>query len=313
MVRSKLRRGFTLIELLVVIAIIAILIGLLVPAVQKVRDAAARISCSNNLHQLGVAAHNYHSSTGTLPPATLASPPGDTATIFNYPNIGMLALLLPYMEQDNIYKQITGPLTAKQAGSPWWGPNWTVAHYKVKSYLCPSDNPEMSTSGTFVTNMTYSCGTGCGTLTAWYFPNPDGANLGRTNYVGCMGGMGRIGNAWDPWEGMFVSQSNTKIEQITGADGSSNTLMFGEHLGGSSQGARDFSLAWMGVGAWPTAWGVPTPSYWYQFGSNHTAVVQFCFGDGSVRSLRKAANTRTMRSAAGWRDGENFNMTDISN
>ena len=89
------RRGFTLIELLVVIAIIAVLIGLLLPAVQKVREAAARSQCSNNLKQLGLASLNYESSHGTLPPGYVQKS-----------GVSALAFLLPYIEQDNLYGQI---------------------------------------------------------------------------------------------------------------------------------------------------------------------------------------------------------------
>src|SRR5215471_5910050 len=97
--RESLRKAFTLIELLVVIAIIAVLIGLLLPAVQKVRDAANRMSCANNVKQLALACHNYESTNGTLPAWALGSTNQFVSSHF---------LLLPYIEQDNLYKQANG-------------------------------------------------------------------------------------------------------------------------------------------------------------------------------------------------------------
>src|SRR4030088_3614646 len=102
-------RGFTLIELLVVIAIIGVLVGLLLPAVQKVREAASRMSCSNNLKQIGLACHNYQTTFGSFPSGCLGrpNPPcmrADGVDFFSYQNVGMLVLLLPYLELDNIYK-----------------------------------------------------------------------------------------------------------------------------------------------------------------------------------------------------------------
>jgi len=119
------KRGFTLIELLVVIAIIAILIGLLLPAVQKVREAAARMSCSNNLKQMGTAIHNYASANDSKLPYMLQYSPQSGWTWGPF-----FFLLLPYIEQQNIYNRAIG------SGAGWGNNNHNAV---IKSYLCPSD------------------------------------------------------------------------------------------------------------------------------------------------------------------------------
>ena len=312
MTRSSRCAGFTLIELLVVIAIIAILIGLLLPAVQKVRDSAQRVQCSNNLHQLAIAAHDHNDVKLYLPPGGLGSRPGDPngasggGSFFGYRWTGLLPFLLPFVEQDNIYKRVPrsffdNPYTAP--GLAWWDDAnaWAMAQTKVPAFLCPADVPETSQYGTFVIYWPYAVGPNTGTMTGWYFPNGGGGEvLGRTNYVGVMGGLGVIGNGWDVYEGTFISQKYRKLTDI--ADGTSQTLMFGETLGGTSQGPRDFSASWFGVNAMPVAWGLRDPAQWYTFGSKHGQVVLFAYGDGAVKGIRRGVGNTDFRINSGLAD-----------
>ncbi len=210
---SSVRLGFTLIELLVVIAIIAILIGLLLPAVQKVRDAAARMSCSNNLKQLGLALHNYESANGRLP--GMAAATGANGNSFGW---SVHAQLLPYIEQENLGRQIdpTQPLFVGTFPTPTFQLNplfQATAATPVKTFLCPGDgqNPLITT-------------------------NSGGGTHAATNYVVCLGdGQGGPGggtpNGYDTrfqTNGMFHYGPGYRITEVS--DGTSNTLFMSQCL-----------------------------------------------------------------------------------
>jgi prepilin-type N-terminal cleavage/methylation domain-containing protein/prepilin-type processing-associated H-X9-DG protein len=201
------RPAFTLIELLVVIAIIAILVALLVPAVQKVREAAARTQCTNNLKQLALAAHNYESANKRLPPAFKGDvPPGSPLPAYFY-SWSALAYLNPYLEQTAIYNRmdLTQPIYVppNYTISP---PNQFAVAQTVPLFLCPSDRGMPVSSAYGVTD------------------------IGPTNYAFCVGtgttrGGAPFGQTWSS-DGMFQAKKGFRITDIT--DGTSNTAMISE-------------------------------------------------------------------------------------
>ncbi len=194
-------RGFTLIELLVVIAIIAILIGLLLPAVQKVREAAARTQCQNNMKQIVLASHNYDSANGQLPPGIVdhqTQTAANSGFTFGAPCVGALAFLLPYMEQNNVYTQLSpSPQQVFTNGALIPGGWWNNASYfaqaqtRIKPFVCPSDATIYNQSvGVFVI---FYCDANTLTFTGGYYPNPTGNLFGRTDYQPSGGSIGAPG------------------------------------------------------------------------------------------------------------------------
>lgn len=296
MLSTNRRSGFTLIELLVVIAIIAVLIGLLLPAVQKVREAASRMSCQNNLKQLGLAAANYESSYSKLPYGR------NRVT-----GVGTLPLLLPYIEQNNLYNQFNSSIFTIQATgvnvevslNDWLKlntpVNYAASRNRVKTFECPSDNlgGGMDSNGTVITFLTISGGVMQPTGYKVNDPLLSAGLPALTNYLPSAGTLGKVAptsaiqSFYAQHEGVFVDEVANSVPKIS--DGTSNTIFFGEYLGGftgtGTSGARKIAFSWVGSNGFPSYYSITNPNTWQSYYSNHTAICNFAFGDGSVRSL----------------------------
>ena len=303
--RSSLRRrdrlGFTLVELLVVIAIIAVLIGLLLPAVQKVREAAARMQCANNLKQFGLALHNYHGSYGKLPYAR--SKGGENRSTW-------VKLILPYIEQENIYTTFTQPIAGVNQtdgfnnlvpalGSPPNPQILAAAQAQVKLFICPS---RRSPPVLCPIDPAYPTLTAMGSDYAGC--NGDGTSNANGVFTGIIGFV----------NGGTGTQAGVPFAAVT--DGLSNTIMIGEkHIPLSSlgkdyitdgiiyQAGEDQTYVRRGGPSNPLAF-TPNDVPNRQFGSYHTGVTQFVFGDGSVHALQNSINATTLGYLCNKSDGQ---------
>jgi prepilin-type N-terminal cleavage/methylation domain-containing protein/prepilin-type processing-associated H-X9-DG protein len=328
--RSTLRAGFTLIELLVVIAIIAILIGLLLPAVQKVREAAARLQCQNNLKQLGLALHNHHDAEGKLPPSCwkqAIKDPGNVPTIpYNTQAYHWSYMLLPYVEQGNLHK--TMPFVAN--------PNWTTGPYlaalqtPLKVMRCPSTtDAEFYDDNSRGVLTPRRFGASYGVVISGTAGNPTGprpnewsSHLDDGSAGGPNGPFGFVTLEHARFDGPFNQNTTYTLMGIT--DGTSNTAAIGErYRTNQSNGNTDTGWGYFAIGS-PTAQdqhcqfsgttGIPfniisaqtgnnqSRQNWAGYRSRHTGGVNFVFLDGSVRFFSDATSD-IARQAMGTRSG----------
>ncbi len=317
-VSGKSRSAFTLIELLVVIAIIAILIGLLLPAVQKVREAAARMSCSNNIKQIGIAVHSYHDVNSHYPDSAGAG--------YNYnptsPNCwGWLARILPFVEQQNLYNSALIsqglPLNSSPAAS---------LAAPIKTFLCPSDLA--------INGLPRSDEANIGSSFNYGGPN---VTVGQTNYKGVCGdnwGWGTYqytdpnptysNNGLDSGNGIFYRTDGIPgtgghgpltMTLVSDADGTANTFLVGEDIP-----SMDVHCDWvffnhvtgtcaipLNSGMLPGQPGYNNSTDWpdlYSFRSRHTNGANFGMADGSVVFINQGIATNVYQGLSTWNDHE---------
>jgi prepilin-type N-terminal cleavage/methylation domain-containing protein/prepilin-type processing-associated H-X9-DG protein len=301
--RPSRRCGFTLIELLVVIAIIGVLIGLLLPAVQKVREAANRTRCQNNLHQIGVALHHYHDAAGSFPAGYLCQVQPDPD--YTSPGWGWGSLILPQLEQDALYRQI-------QFNLPVEHPNHQTARTTtVKMYVCPSD-------------------AGVGVFTITDKNNNPLANAATNSYAASHGVGVDLDDELDTFNGMFSRNSKIRVADVT--DGTSNTVAIGERA------ATLAKTPWIGAVSYGTVRitpGAPTANInsvedapvqvlahidvetindpnadGEDFWTPHPGTANFLFADGSVRPIRITTSLAVLQALMTRSGGEVINPND---
>jgi len=313
------RQAFTLIELLVVIAIIAVLIGLLLPAVQQVREAANRMSCTNNLKNLGLAAHNYHDAYGRFPPGALG-PRAGFPQFNGLKEHGMATFLLPFVEQSSLFQQYRWDVS-------WLDPpNQPVVTTQLRVWQCPSAEANRVHDGSLVTVTPPTEELFSGSAACADYAGILGVHAGlvQTGLVGPLSGPRDVAGYY---EGVFVVNANSRMADIL--DGTSNTILMAECAGRPQlwQGRSKVPNVWLTGGPWASRgllWGrgaTPDGTGFYgtcavnctndrEIYSFHPGGANAVFADGSVHFLQAALNIRILASLITRAGGERLSDGD---
>ncbi len=340
--RKKKECGFTLVELLVVIAIIGILIGMLLPAVQSVRQAARRTTCANNVRQIALACHNYESARRSFPPGTIyneigAGPLYDPARV-DGSGVTTLVYLLPFMEQTNLNSYISADRSLKQTGAAWWGTisgsgsgtilDFEAAQFDVPLFQCPSSGSQSMTGisvdmaadlATFlITNADAAMDAGYASYLA----------LGTTDYVSNSGHSSNDLSS-DKFEFRGPFGERTRETFATISDGASNTVCFSEvrpftYAAGITGPNDRIGFSWFGASNFPSGYGInrryteadgegvefigkPYPS----FSSNHPGGVNMARCDGSMQFVDENITAEVRDAFCGIADGQVIDSSEF--
>lgn len=304
---ARRAHGFTLIELLVVLAIVGILLALLVPAVQRARESARRISCSNNLKQLGLALHNYHDVHGLFPSGWIGVENGRQSAHDGGNGAGWALMLLPHIEQTNLWFKFDSHYSIAHPR------NAALRETSIKSYLCPSD-PQPKFFEIEPAGHSHDSAAPAQVDAEIELPIANYVGVfGTEELDGCEASPGQ-GIVWSNGQcrgdGLLYHNSKTRMRDIS--DGTSSTMAIGER---KTNGELDWHSTWVGMvpggeHAFQRILGSAdhTPnspdSHFDDFSSHHIGGAQFVFADGHVQFISDSINGKVYKALATIDGGE---------